>query len=411
MTYDDPVMSQPEKPVERNEMGNSGMPASSASESAATGQLAPGPGDLPGPSGIPDPGGRPVSDGISAPGISAPDVISSSTGDAISGVGAAERGVETNADAALGADVPGGGVSAADVPAGTVPAASVPAASAPAGLTDVGTGDAPAPAPERRGRPDSKGRLLAAAVEYVAENGMSDTSLRRLAAALGTSHRMLIYHFGSKEGLLAEVVKVIDSRELASIDELERTIPDDPATLTAEFGKRFSDPSRRPYQRLLFEVLLHAMQERSPASPMMREATDRWLAMLERLAIDGGLSPEEAKPQARLGLAVARGLVMDSLITGEHEQIFAALERFMATYGSPSGGNPGGGNPDGGASDGGASGGVASAEGASITGAVAASPAADSAPPTVDVRTPAERSASSGFGEPYRPWREHGALG
>ena len=42
------------------------------------------------------------------------------------------------------------------------------------------------------------GRLLDAAIDYVAENGIADLSLRELAAALGTSHRMLIHHFGSK---------------------------------------------------------------------------------------------------------------------------------------------------------------------------------------------------------------------
>lgn len=53
-------------------------------------------------------------------------------------------------------------------------------------------------------------RLLAAAVEHVAAHGVGDLSLRRLAAALGTSHRMLVYHFGSREGLLVEVVREVE---------------------------------------------------------------------------------------------------------------------------------------------------------------------------------------------------------
>ena len=47
-----------------------------------------------------------------------------------------------------------------------------------------------------------KQELLDAAIDYVAEHGMADTSLRQIAAAIGTSHRMLIHYFGSKEGLL-----------------------------------------------------------------------------------------------------------------------------------------------------------------------------------------------------------------
>ena len=37
-------------------------------------------------------------------------------------------------------------------------------------------------------------------IGYAAEHGLADLSLRTLAAGLGTSHRMLIFHFGSKEG-------------------------------------------------------------------------------------------------------------------------------------------------------------------------------------------------------------------
>ena len=50
-------------------------------------------------------------------------------------------------------------------------------------------------------------RLLEAAVDHFGRHGIGDTSLRGIAEALGTSHRMLIYHFGSREGLLSEVTR------------------------------------------------------------------------------------------------------------------------------------------------------------------------------------------------------------
>ena len=53
----------------------------------------------------------------------------------------------------------------------------------------------------RRPRTSAWDRLLHDAIAYVAEHGLAELSLRKLAAAIGTSHRMLIYHFGSKEGL------------------------------------------------------------------------------------------------------------------------------------------------------------------------------------------------------------------
>jgi AcrR family transcriptional regulator len=53
-------------------------------------------------------------------------------------------------------------------------------------------------------------QLLQAAIAYVAANGVTDVSLRELARAIGSSHRMLIYHFGSKEGLLVAIVQAVE---------------------------------------------------------------------------------------------------------------------------------------------------------------------------------------------------------
>lgn len=53
-------------------------------------------------------------------------------------------------------------------------------------------------------------RLLEAAIHYVMSRGVSDLSLREIAAAIGTSHRMLIYHFGSKEGLFVAIIRAVE---------------------------------------------------------------------------------------------------------------------------------------------------------------------------------------------------------
>src|SRR5436305_14785627 len=75
---------------------------------------------------------------------------------------------------------------------------------------------------------DPRSRLLAAAVDYVVEHGLAGLSLRELAAAIGTRHRMLIYHFGSKEGLVVAVVQAVEAEQRAQLAKL-RTDPDVPA--------------------------------------------------------------------------------------------------------------------------------------------------------------------------------------
>lgn len=58
-----------------------------------------------------------------------------------------------------------------------------------------------------------KQELLDAALAYLLEHGVANASLRPLAEALGTSPRMLIFHFKSKEGLLRDVFEALNSRK------------------------------------------------------------------------------------------------------------------------------------------------------------------------------------------------------
>src|ERR1700756_3519621 len=58
-----------------------------------------------------------------------------------------------------------------------------------------------------------KDRLLAKVVDVALAGGISDKSLRAIADAAGTSHRMLIHHFGSRDGLLVAVIKAVEAQQ------------------------------------------------------------------------------------------------------------------------------------------------------------------------------------------------------
>src|SRR5215470_20163207 len=75
---------------------------------------------------------------------------------------------------------------------------------------------------------DARQRLLDRAIGHVAEHGIGDLSLRAMAAALGTSHRMLIHHFGSKEGLWVEIVRAVEARQRETLADI---LPDPDAPL------------------------------------------------------------------------------------------------------------------------------------------------------------------------------------
>ena len=183
-------------------------------------------------------------------------------------------------------------------------------------------------------RTPPRDKLLAAAVDYVAEHGVADLRLRRLAAALGTSHRMLIHHFGSKEGLLVEVVRVVEQRQRAALAEL-RT---DPGLSVDEIGRRFwqrlTDPDLNRNERLFFEVYSQALQGRPWALPLLDGVVDDWLEPLGELVATPGTPRATARADARLALAVARGLLLDLLATGDREATDAAMDRYQVLRGS-----------------------------------------------------------------------------
>jgi AcrR family transcriptional regulator len=173
-------------------------------------------------------------------------------------------------------------------------------------------------------------RLLAAAMEHVREHGVGDLSLRGLAAALGTSHRMLIYHFGSREGLLIEVIRTVEAEQRAALAAMLLAEDDaPPAETMRRMWRRLADPALWPNERLFFEVYAQALQGSPHALPLLDGIVDLWVEPLARIAIAQGRPEAEARAEARLGVAVTRGLLLDLLATGDRAAVDAAMERYI----------------------------------------------------------------------------------
>jgi AcrR family transcriptional regulator len=182
---------------------------------------------------------------------------------------------------------------------------------------------------EPTGRRD---QLLAAAVEYAATNGISDLSLRQLAAALGTSHRMLVYHFGSKEGLLVAVVRAVEEQQRRFLAELGIGDHLPPAEQGRRLWDRLADPAMWPYETLFFEVYSQALRGRPHTAEMLAGIVESWVAPVAEMMIADGVPPADARATARLGVAVTRGLLLDLLATGDQDGVRAAMERFLELY-------------------------------------------------------------------------------
>jgi AcrR family transcriptional regulator len=170
-------------------------------------------------------------------------------------------------------------------------------------------------------------QLLQAAVEHFAVHGVADRSLRGIAAALGTSHRMLIYHFGSREGLLAEVVAAVETGQRETLASLVAEPGAAPSEIVATFWTTVTAAARR-YGPLFFELSAHAMQGQPHAERLRQILVDPWLEPLADVFERAGIDRSEARVRARLGLGVARGLLHDALVTGDTAGADAAMTAF-----------------------------------------------------------------------------------
>jgi AcrR family transcriptional regulator len=171
----------------------------------------------------------------------------------------------------------------------------------------------------------ARDRVLAAAVGRALDTGIADLSLRQLAEAIGTSHRMLIYHFGSREGLLAAVTREVEQQQRAALLESGTATAHD----ARQAWQRLSDPKLWPQERLFFELYAHALRGRPGTEGFLDGIVESWVAPAADALVKAGADERTARADARLSVAVVRGLLLDLLATEDRAGVTEAYERFL----------------------------------------------------------------------------------
>jgi AcrR family transcriptional regulator len=180
-----------------------------------------------------------------------------------------------------------------------------------------------------RGRQTDRNRraeLLDRVIDAFATGGIGDRSLRDIAAVAGTSHRMLIHHFGSRDEMLLAIVEEVERRQVARLDDF----PDDPADGVAAMWADVRRPELRPFERLFFECYSRGAQGEQPFARLFPAAIDGWLAAVDERS-DGAADPA----MVRLGMAVVRGLLLDLVASGVEEGVDAAAADFVEMLRAP----------------------------------------------------------------------------
>ena len=172
----------------------------------------------------------------------------------------------------------------------------------------------------------ARDELLDRAVTWFAEHGIGDTSMRTLAAALGTSGRMLHYHFGSREGLLAAVVERVERAEQAVLASYLAE-SDDPFEAGMRFWPHVAETAQT-FAPLFFELAAHAMRDREYARPLRRWLATGWVDEVGRALAATGMNENIARARARLAVAATRGLLLELAATGDRAAADAAIQEF-----------------------------------------------------------------------------------
>lgn len=177
--------------------------------------------------------------------------------------------------------------------------------------------------------PERREFLLDSIADYVLAHGLADMSLRPLAAALGTSPRMLLYHFGSKERLVADALAAARARQA----EASRAwLAEQPELAAAELLRRFWDwqlAEQDAFLRLFFEVYGLALQDPQRFPGFLDHAVADWLEFIGTLLRQAGLSAARARTAATAVIAGYRGLLLDVLATKDRARTRRALDLLL----------------------------------------------------------------------------------
>src|SRR5208282_5170236 len=177
--------------------------------------------------------------------------------------------------------------------------------------------------------PSIRKRLRHQAVDYVLSHGVGDLALRPLAKSLKTNARMLVYHFGSREGLMREILAGLREREDARIrtwfgnrkkprsGNKPRTLPE----FLRWYWRRLSTPRARPATRLIFELYSLALRDPQSYPGVLTDPLAYW----QQLVDSSGVTSKVEAAQATLLLAATRGLLLDLCATEDRARVGRAM--------------------------------------------------------------------------------------
>jgi AcrR family transcriptional regulator len=173
--------------------------------------------------------------------------------------------------------------------------------------------------------------LLERAYQYALRHGLADLSLRPLAAAIGSSPRVLLFLFGSKDALVRALLNRARADEMTLLDGVRHdTAHGDLPTVVRAIWQWLADQRHQPLLTLWLEAYARSLSEPDgPWAGFARQTVADWLAVLADAQAPARRRGDAGAAERSLALAVLRGALLDLLATGDSKRSTAAVEHYL----------------------------------------------------------------------------------
>lgn len=185
----------------------------------------------------------------------------------------------------------------------------------------------------RQPDPSRKPQLLGEIIEYLLDKPLASVSFRTIAQALGFSTYTLVYHFGTREQLVSEIVAACSTRA-SVIDEQMHDTSDTLQSYFDGFDASWDwtlKPHNRQLQRLEFEAALIEAVE-PDRHTFSRSVFSTWVRIGQEALTKLGVEHDAAEVEVRLLVDTFYGIQYDFVLNGDPDAATRAYREAMARH-------------------------------------------------------------------------------
>ncbi|MET9852819.1 SRPBCC domain-containing protein [Streptomyces sp. NPDC006450] len=182
-----------------------------------------------------------------------------------------------------------------------------------------------------------KQQLLELAYAHVLDHGLADMSLRPLAEAIGSSPRVLLFLFGSKDALVQALLARARQDETGMLEAVHRALPEHGLARTGELvWSWLADPRHRKVLTLWVEGYARSLSGGTgPWAGFAERTIADWLEVFAAAQPPAHRDTPEGLAERTLLLSVLRGALLDLLASRDEQRTTAAVTAHLRTLRAP----------------------------------------------------------------------------